>query len=118
MDSELAVVDGGKECPVIGQGTEGTHPAAAPLPWLFQSLEQLVEGSGVVDGSESVQIPCCIFVGESSSAVEVGNAPTQSTPSAGSFAVSFLASVDAEVIGVMDGGLGPQDAAFRSIGLS
>jgi hypothetical protein len=84
---------------------------------LFQSLEQLVEGSGVVDGSESVQIPCCSFVGELGSAVYVGSAPAQSTPGAGSFAVSLLASVDAEVIGVMDGGLGAQDAAFRSIGL-
>jgi hypothetical protein len=77
----------------------------------------LVKGSGVVDGSESVQIPCCSFLGELGSAVQVGNAPAQSTPSARSFAVSFLATVDAEVIGVMDGGLGPQDAAFRSIGL-
>jgi hypothetical protein len=84
---------------------------------LFQSLEQLVEGSGVVDSSESVKISCCSFVGELGSAVQVGNAPTQSTPSAGSFAVSFLPSVDAEVIGVMDGGLGPQEAAFRSISL-
>jgi hypothetical protein len=39
------------------------------LPWLFQPLEQLVEGGGVVDRSESIQIPCCGFVGELGSAV-------------------------------------------------
>ena len=81
-----------------------------PLTWLFQSLEQLVEGSAVVDGSESVPIPCCSFVAEVRSAVEVGNAAAQSTPSAGPFAVSLLVSVDAEVIGVMNRGLGAQDA--------
>jgi hypothetical protein len=36
---------------------------------LFQPLEQLVEGGGVVDRSESVQIPCCGFVEELGSAV-------------------------------------------------
>jgi len=42
---------------------EGRHPTAVTLPGWFQSLEQLVEGSSVVDGSESVQIPCCSFGG-------------------------------------------------------
>jgi hypothetical protein len=36
---------------------------------LFQPLEQLVEGGGVVDRSESVQIACCGLVGELGSAV-------------------------------------------------
>jgi len=62
MDSELAVVSGGEECTVVGEGTEGTHPTAVTLPW-FQSLEHLVDGSSVVDGRESVQIPCCSFGG-------------------------------------------------------
>jgi hypothetical protein len=84
---------------------------------LFQTLEQLVQGGGVVDSGESVEIACCGFVGELGPAVEVGNSPAQSTPGARPFAVPLLASLDGEVVAVMKGGLGAQDAAFGSIGL-
>lgn len=48
VDGELVVVDGGQQCPVLAQGTEGTYAAAAPLPGLFQALERL---SKVVESS-------------------------------------------------------------------
>ena len=54
---------------LVTDGGIAGGPTAAPLPWLFQPLEQLVEGGGVVDRSESVQIACCGIVGELGSAV-------------------------------------------------
>jgi hypothetical protein len=69
------------------------------------------------DSGESVEIACCGLVGELGAAVQVGNAPAQSTPGAGPFAVALFAPVDAEVITVVDGGLGTQDAAFGGISL-
>ena len=53
VDGELAVVDGGQQCPVLAQGTEGTYAAAAPLPGLFQALEQFVQGGGVIVSGRS-----------------------------------------------------------------
>jgi hypothetical protein len=45
------------------------------------------------------------------------SAKGQWTPGAGPFAVALLAPVNAEVVAVMEGGLGAQDAAFGSVGL-
>ena len=39
------------------------------------------------------------------------------TPGAASFAVPLFAPINAEIVGVVDGGLGTQDAAFGSVGL-
>ncbi|PYY12292.1 MAG: hypothetical protein DMG69_01735 [Acidobacteria bacterium] len=84
---------------------------------MFQSLEQFVERGGVVDGGESIEIARGGFMGNLGSAVEVGNAPAEPTPGHAAFAVALLAPVDAEVVAVVDGGLGTQDAAFGSVGL-
>jgi hypothetical protein len=40
------------------------YPAAAPLSRLFKPLQQLVQGGGVVNSGESIEIACCGFVGE------------------------------------------------------
>jgi hypothetical protein len=45
-------------------------------------------------------------VGELGPAVEVGNSPAESTPSTGPFSVPLFASIDAKVVGVMNGGFG------------
>src|SRR5207244_9787528 len=50
-------------------------------------------------------------------AVEVGNAAAERPPGHAAFAVALLAPVDAEVVAVMDGGLGAQDAALRGVSL-
>src|SRR5437660_10065409 len=50
-------------------------------------------------------------------AVEVGNAAAERPPGHAAFAVALLAPVDAEVVAVMDGGLGAEDAALRGVRL-
>src|ERR1700730_13165911 len=68
VEDELAAVDCFQQGPVIGQGTKGTHPASAPLPGLFQMLEQLVQSGRFIDGRESIQVALGRLAGDLGSA--------------------------------------------------
>src|SRR5437879_13610719 len=56
-------------------------------------------------------------IAELGPSVEVGDAAAERPPGHAAFGVDLLAPVDAEVVAVMDGGLGAQDAALRGVSL-